>query len=113
MMTHYRIHIKLDGQEVQEFTTEDSRKNIELFYLDYKKRVNAKNRTGRFIYFDLVMIAEASPAYQQDREEVVKPENNYGVTPTKKVEIWRKKKRESSNSLPTWVKGLNKERAFN
>ncbi len=100
-MPFYRIHIKLDGQEVREFTIEDPRKDIELVYLDYKKRVNAKNGTGRVIYFDLVMIAEASRSYQEDREEVVKPENNYGVTPAKKVEIWRKKKRESSNSLPT------------
>ena len=53
------------------------------------------------IYFDLVMIAEASQAYQEDREDVVKPENNYGVTPARKVQIWRKKKRGSSNSLPT------------
>lgn len=47
------------------------------------------------------MIAEASQSYQENRDEVVKPENNYGITLGKKVEIWRKKKRESSNSLPT------------
>ena len=39
----YRIHIKLDGQEVREFTIENPSKDIELFYLGYKKRVNVKN----------------------------------------------------------------------
>lgn len=100
-MPFYRIHIKLDGQKVREFTIEDPRKDIELVYVDYKKRVNAKNGTGRVIYFDLVMIAEASQSYQEDRNEVFKPENNYGINQVKKEEIWRKKKRESSNSLST------------
>lgn len=55
-MPHYRIQIKLDGQKVREFSIEDPRKDIELVYMDYKNRVNAKNGTGRVIYFDLVMI---------------------------------------------------------
>ena len=100
-MPHYRIHIKLDGQEVREFNIEDPRKDIELVYLDYKKRVNAKNGTGRVIYFDLVMIAEASLSFQEDRDEGFKIGNTISVNPIQKVEIWRKKKRESSDSLPT------------
>ena len=78
-MPYYRLHIKLDGQELREFTIEDPRINIEFVYLDYKKRVNAKNGSGRVIYFDLVMIAQASLVYQDDRDEVFRPENNYGV----------------------------------
>ena len=63
MMPHYRLHIKLDGHELREFIIEDLRIDIDFVYLDYKKRVNAKNGTGRVIYFDLV-IAEASLSHQ-------------------------------------------------
>lgn len=96
-MPHYRIHIKLEGKDVQEFTIEDPRNAIDFVYLDYKKRVNAKNGTGRVIYFDLVMIAEASLAHQEDREEVFNPGNNYGVKEVKKVKEvevkWKKQRR--------------------
>ena len=100
-MPFYRLHIKLDGQEVREFTIEDPRKDIEFVYLDYKKRVNAKNGTGRVIYFDLVMIAEASLTYQEDREEVFNAQNNYGLKPIKQVLPWRKKPRKSYEQGPT------------
>ena len=106
-MPFYRIHIKLDGQAVREFTLEDPRKDIELVYLDYKKRVNAKNGTGRVIYFDLVMIAEASLGYQEDREEVFKPENNFGINP-QPVETNRKKQRKSYTSGPTLGERMKK-----
>lgn len=100
-MPFYRLHIKLDGKEVREFIIEDPRKDIEYVYLDYKKRVNAKNGTGRVIYFDLVMIAKISLTYQEDREEVFNPKNNYGLKPVKKVVPWRKKPRKSYDSGPT------------
>ena len=107
-MPFYRLHIKLDGQHVREFTLEDPRKDIELVYLDYKKRTNAKNGTGRVLYFDLVMIAEASLTYQEDRNEVFKPENNYGVKPAKAVLPWRKKTRKSYDSGPTLGERMRK-----
>lgn len=100
-MPHYRIHIKLEGQNIREFIIEDSRKDIDFVYLEYKRRVNAKNGTGRVIYFDLVMIAEASLTYQEDREEVFNAGNNYGIKEVKEVEIRRKKKRKSDDSGPT------------
>ncbi len=100
-MHYYRIHIKLDGQEVREFTIDDPRINIEYVYMEYKKRVNAKNGAGRVIYFDLVMISEASLSCQEDRDETFKQENNYRINPVKKDEIWKKKKRDSSNSFAT------------
>lgn len=100
-MPFYRIHIKLDGQGVREFILEDPRKDIELVYLDYKKRTNSKNGTGRVIYFDLVMLAEASLAFRDDREEVFKPENNFGISPSKPVEMNRKKQQRNYTSGPT------------
>ncbi len=100
-MPHYRLHIKLDGQELQEFTIEDPRKDIDFVYLDYKKRVNAKNGTGRVIYFDLVMIAEVSLTYQEDREEVFNQVNNYGVKPGRQDPVRHKKHRKSYESGPT------------
>ena len=107
-MPFYRLNIKLDGQSVREFTLEDPRKDIELVYQDYKKRTNAKNGTGRVLYFDLVMIAEASLNYQQDRDEVFKPENEYGVKPPKQVLPWRKKHRKSYDSGPTLEERMRK-----
>ena len=99
-MPHYRIHIKLDGQEVREFNLEDPRKDIELVYLDYKKRVNAKNGTGRVIYFDLVMIAESSLSYQEDRQEVFNQGNTFGVKPKNELSITHKKQRKHYESGP-------------
>ena len=100
-MPFYRLHIKLDGEKVREFTIEDPRKDIDFVYLDYKKRVNAKNGTGRVIYFDLVMIADVSLTHQEDREEVFNPQNNYGVKVVKQVKFEGKKKRMSYDSGPT------------
>lgn len=100
-MPYYRIHIKLEGQEIREFELEDPRKDIEMVYSDYKRRVNAKNGAGRVIYFDLVMIAEASLNYHSDREEVFKPENNFGLKPVKEVGNKRKKERRTFTSGPT------------
>ncbi len=107
-MPFYRIHIKLDGEEVREFTLEDPRKDIELVYLDYKKRTNAKNGTGRVIYFDLVMIAEVSLTYREDREEVFKTENNFGINPAKPVETRRKKPHKNYSSGPTLGERMRK-----
>ena len=53
------------------------------------------------------MIAEASLSYQDDRKEVFKTENNYEVKPVKKAESWKKKQRQSYDSLPTLA--ANKE----
>lgn len=100
-MPFYRIHIKLDGQDVREYNIEDPRKDIEYVYQDYKKRVNAKNGTGRVIYFDLVMVAEASLNVKEDREEVFNQDNNYRIKPPGETQVWKKKKRESSGNLPT------------
>lgn len=94
-MPHYRLHIKLDGQEVKEFTIEDPRKDIDFVYLDYEKRVNSKNGTGRVIYFDLVMIAEVSLVYKNSREEVFNQGNNYGIKSKKEIEITCKKQRKN------------------
>lgn len=108
IMPHYRIHIKLDGQEVREFIIEDPRTNIEYVYQEYKKRVNAKNGTGRVIYFDLVMIAEASLTCEDDRKEVFNPGNNFGVEPVKPVEIKRKKQNRNYESRPTLGERMRK-----
>lgn len=107
-MPHYRIHIKLEGKDVQEFTIEDPRNVIDFVYLDYKKRVNAKNGAGRVIYFDLVMVAEASLAYEGDREEVFNAGNNYGLQPVRKVEIRQKKQRKTYDAGPTLGERMRK-----
>ena len=107
-MPYYRIHIKLEGQEIREFELEDPRKDIELVYMDYKRRVNAKNGTGRVIYFDLVMIAEASLNYKADRQEVFKPENNFGLNPVKEVGNKRKKQRRNYTTGPTLEERVRK-----
>ena len=107
-MPFYRLHIKLDGQEVREFTLEDPRKDIELVYLDYKKRVNAKNGTGRVIYFDLVMIAEVSLTYQEDRQEVFNAPNHYGLNQEKVEEQRRKKPQKSYATGPTLGERMKK-----
>ncbi|MEO6682009.1 MAG: hypothetical protein ABIN48_04210 [Ginsengibacter sp.] len=114
-MPFYRLHIKLDGQDVREFTIEDPRRDIELVYLDYKKRVNSKNGAGRVIYFDLVMIAEASLAYQDDREEVFNPENHFGLNldqhelnVNKEAESKRKKQRKTYMSGPSLGERIKK-----
>jgi hypothetical protein len=91
-MPHYRLHIKLEGQNVREFIIEDFRKDIEFVYMDYKKRVNAKNGTGRVIYFDLVMIAECSLTTLEERKEVFNPVNNFGLFPVDEKEFVRTEK---------------------
>lgn len=100
-MPYYRIYIKPDGQDIREFIIEDPRKDIDFVYLEYKRKVNAKNGAGRVIYFDLVIIAEASLAYQEDREEVFNAENNFGVKPVKPIEIKRMKQNRNYESRPT------------
>lgn len=67
--------------------------------------MNAKNGTGRVIYFDLVMIAKASLGYQDDREEVFNPGNNYGVKPVEPIEIKRKKQTGIMNQGRRWGEG--------
>src|SRR5665213_1105977 len=80
-MPHYRITIKLENKNVQEFIIEDARNQIDFVYLDYRKRVYQKNGAGRVIYFDLVMLADESLKHQEDREEVYNQKNNFGLTP--------------------------------
>ena len=72
-MPRYRITIKLEGKKVQEYNIDDPRKEIDLVYLDYRKRVRDKNGAGRVIYFDLVMIVDESVKHNEDRQEVYKP----------------------------------------
>ncbi len=81
-MPHYRITIKLENKNVQEFIIEDSRTQIDFVYLDYRKRVYQKNGAGRVTYFDLVMLADESVKHQEDREEVYNQKNNYGIDKT-------------------------------
>ena len=53
------------------------------------------------MHYYFPVTAEASLSFQEDRDEGFKTENTISVNPIQKVEIWRKKKRESSDSLPT------------
>ena len=78
-MPHYRITIKLENKNVQEFIIEDSRTQIDFVYLDYRKRVYQKNGAGRVTYFDLVMLSEESLKHQEDRKEVFNEQNNFGL----------------------------------
>lgn len=82
-MPHYRITIKLENKNVQEFIIEDSRTQIDFVYLDYRKRGYQKNGAGRVTYFDLVMLAEESVKHQEDRKEVFNEQNNFGLTDSK------------------------------
>ena len=82
-MPHYRITIKLENKNVQEFIIQDSRTQIDFVFLDYRKRVYLKNGAGRVIYFDLVMLADESVKHQDDRKEVYNEQNNFGLTDSK------------------------------
>jgi hypothetical protein len=84
-MPHYRMTIKLENKNVQEFIIEDPRNQIEFVYLEYRKRVYQKNGAGRVTYFDLVMLAEESLKHQEDRKEVFNEQNNFGLTDSTKA----------------------------
>ena len=45
-MPHFRIHIKLKYEPVQEYLIENDRKFIDVIYADYKPRANEKNVVG-------------------------------------------------------------------
>lgn len=78
-MPHYRMTIKLEDKNVQEFIIDDTRIQIDFVYLDYRRRVREKNGTDRVIYFDLVMLADESLKHLEDREEVYNEKNNFGL----------------------------------
>ena len=107
-MPYYRIHTKLDGQKIREFIIEDVRKDIDFVYMDYKKRVNAKNGSGRVIYFDLVMIANASLSCQAEREEVLMQENHYGLIPISNEENPQKKQKRNHTTAPSLGERMKK-----
>ena len=78
-MPHFRIYIKLEKEPVREYLIEDCRKEVDVVYNDYKRRVYEKNGAGRVIYFDLVMISEASLLHLEDRKEVFHEANDFGL----------------------------------
>lgn len=96
-MPHYRINIKLESDSMKEFVIEDLRKDIDLVYLDYRRRTYEKNGAGRVTYFDLVMIADESLKHLEDRKEVLNPDNNSSIINTQQTSNkFKKKKRQSS-----------------
>jgi len=101
-MPHYRITLKLEGKNVQEFIIDDPRSQIDFVYLDYRKRVYQKNGAGRVVYFDLVMLAEESLKHLEDREEVFNEKNNFGLPENT---ITKKKLPNKSHSSPTMSLG--------
>lgn len=94
-MPHYRINIKLEQEPVREFVIEDFRKDIDMVYLDYRRRVYEKNGAGRVTYFDLVMIATESIKHLEDRKEVFHEKNDYGILPHKPIPKEDTKKRRN------------------
>lgn len=99
-MPHYRIIIKLNNELLQEFVIEDARKDIEIVYLDFRRRSYEKNGAGRVTYFDLVMIAEESLKQLESRKEVLNQENNFGLNNQNQPSNGNrssKKKREYTN----------------
>ena len=96
-MPHYRITIKLENKNVQEFIIEDSRTQIDFVNLDYRQRVYKKNGAGRVTYFDLVMLSEESLKHQEDRKEVFNEQNNFGL---KNAAIANKNPAISKNKAP-------------
>ena len=72
-MPHYRITIKLEDKNVQEFLIEDPRTNLDFVYLDYRNRVYEKNGAGRVDYFDLVMLVDESVKQENYRKQIYKP----------------------------------------
>jgi len=84
-MPHYRINIKIEKEAAKEYIIEDERKEVDIVYNEYRRRVNEKNGAGRVIYFDLVMIAEESLLHLGDRKEIFHEVNNFGLDDTAKV----------------------------
>jgi hypothetical protein len=77
-MPFYMINLQLEKEKMREFIIEDARNNIDFVYDEYRRRVNEKNGAGRVIYFDLVMIAEASLKHLEGRKEVLNESNSFG-----------------------------------
>ena len=80
-MPHYRINIKLEQEPVKEYLIEDDRREVDVVYQDYKRRVFDKNGAGRVIYFDLVMVSTESLEHMADRKEVYNEQNDFGFKP--------------------------------
>ena len=97
-MPHYRITIKLEKEPVKEYIIEDGRKEIDLVYGNYKRRVYDKNGAGRVIYFDLVMISEESLKHLEDRKEVYHEGNNFGLDSVGNIPYNNKVSRRKSGS---------------
>ena len=97
-MPNYRIHVKLEGKQLQEYEIFDYTKDIEDVYHDYRRRVIQKNGAGRVEYFDLVMIAEKSLLYKDDRQEVFNPENNFRISVAPATAPKRRKEKRSFTS---------------
>lgn len=97
-MPKYRITIKLENKNVQEYIIEDERNQIDFVYLDYRKRVYQKNGAGRVTYFDLVMLADESLKHLEDRKEVFNEQNNFGIT---EVEVSNYNKSSRNKVAPT------------
>lgn len=98
-MPHYRINIKLENDQMREYVIDDFRKDIDIVYLDFRRRTYEKNGAGRVTYFDLVMIAEESLKHQEERIEVLNPSNDIGIINSQSPQNrYSKKKREASNS---------------
>ena len=101
-MPHFRIHIKLEQEDLKEYLIEDYRRDVDIVYCDYLRRTNEKNGAGRVIYFDLVMVAEQSLEHQDERKEVFNADNAFGKTlpaPTAcSTGNWKKGKKPDRNS---------------
>jgi hypothetical protein len=107
-MPHYRINIKLEQYPVTEYLIEDDRRELDLVYHDYRRRVFDKNGAGRVTYFDLVMVTEESIKHQADRKEVFHEKNEFGYHPTLPATTkWKKERR--TNELKLTLAERNKQ----
>lgn len=100
-MPHYRINIKLEQEPVKEYLIEDERREVDLVYNDYRRRVRDKNGAGRVTYFDLVMVAAESLQHLGDRKEVYNEQNDFGYKPVVAAAPKWGKNRIQHESKPT------------
>ena len=112
-MPHYRINIKLEQEAVKEYLIEDDRREVDLVYNDYRKRVFDKNGAGRVVYFDLVMISAESLQHLEDRMEVYNPANDFGYKPfIPTLTKWGKQKKAYDSKYTLAERSGNKQTKY-
>lgn len=96
----------MEDKNLEEYIIKDEHNQIDIVYLDYRKRVRQKNDAGRVVYFDCVILAEESMKSQEDRYDVYNHANNFGV---QEISFRKKKEPSKVRHEPTMTLGERAE----